>query len=133
MGGAVAQYASADQSPRKAVRTADPLAAVLAAGARVVGRTTTEELHLGLLAREGAALNPAAPDATASGTGAGAAMAVAAGLADFALGVDHLAGLRVRLALRAPLLCEVPAQRCRCGCCSARADPLLRQQHLQEL
>ena len=49
-----------------------------------------------LLAREGAALNPAAPDAIASGTGAGAAMAVAAGLADFALGVDHLAGLRVR-------------------------------------
>ena len=43
----MAQYASADQSPRKAARTADPLAAVLAAGARVAGRTTTEELHLG--------------------------------------------------------------------------------------
>lgn len=47
VGGAVAQYASADQSPRKASRTADPLAAVVAAGARAVGRTLTEELHLG--------------------------------------------------------------------------------------
>ncbi|KAK9839835.1 hypothetical protein WJX81_005197 [Elliptochloris bilobata] len=98
VGGAVAQYASADQSPRKAARTADPLAAVVAAGARAVGRTLTEELHLGLLAREGAALNPAAPDAAASGTGAGGAMAVSAGLADFALGVDHLAGLRIHAA-----------------------------------
>lgn len=58
-------------------------------GARGCGR---------LLGRDGAAYNPAAPDAAASGTGAGAAMAVAAGLADFALGVDHLAGLRVRVA-----------------------------------
>ena len=234
VGGAVAQYASADQSPRKAARTADPLAAVVAAGARAVGRTLTEELHLGraparvpacspgalntcsvyewgagawrpllracraraqerrdglevrgalrrlfgtvevhqrvathaslarsaggqagaegaragrppralarrcsfhreqlcapsysglhpgspgpvyaphpdgargsarLLGREGAAHNPAAPHALASGTGAGAAMAVAAGLADFALGVDHLAGLRVRPRMLAP-------------------------------
>ena len=47
VGGAVAQYASADQSPRQAARTADPLAAVVAAGAHAAGRTLTEELHLG--------------------------------------------------------------------------------------
>lgn len=36
------------------------------------------------------------PDSAATGTGAGIAAAVAAGLADCGLGVDHMTGLKVR-------------------------------------
>ena len=48
-----------------------------------------------LQAREGATSNPRVADCPASGTGAGVATAVAAGLADVGLGLDHVAGLKV--------------------------------------
>ena len=47
------------------------------------------------MGREGAAQYPGLPQCLASGTGSGAAMAVAAGLADVGLATDHLAGIRV--------------------------------------
>ena len=45
--------------------------------------------------QEGSTSNPVVQDCHASGTGAGVATAVAAGLADFGIGVDHVAGLKV--------------------------------------
>ena len=50
-----------------------------------------------LQAVSGVTANPEVPDCPASGTGAGIATAVAAGLADCGLGLDHVAGLKVGL------------------------------------
>ncbi len=64
---------------------------VLAAGATIVGKTVTDEMAWSLLGDNhhyGAPLNPRAPDRVTGGSSAGSASAVAAGLADIALGTD---------------------------------------------
>jgi amidase len=69
-----------------------PVVATLrAAGARYVGKTHTVELAFSLDGRNvhyGTPLNPAAPDRVPGGSSSGSASAVAAGLADVALGSD---------------------------------------------
>ena len=61
--------------------------------------------------QSGATVNPTLPDCPASGTGAGIATAVAAGLADCGLGVDHVAGLKASslflLGMGCMLVCRV--------------------------
>ncbi|WP_339949515.1 amidase [uncultured Albimonas sp.] len=67
------------------------VALLLEAGARLVGKTITDEISLGLLgvnAFDGTPLNPRAPDRAPGGSSSGSASAVAQGLCDAALGTD---------------------------------------------
>ncbi len=71
---------------------------LLAAGARAIGKTVTDELAFSLLGSNhfyGAPLNPAAPERLTGGSSCGSASAVACGLADFALGTDTGGSVRV--------------------------------------
>jgi amidase len=64
---------------------------LLNAGARFVGKTHTDELAwsmFGMNAHFGTPINPAAPGRIPGGSSSGSAAAVAAGLADIALGTD---------------------------------------------
>jgi amidase len=64
---------------------------LLAAGARFVGKTHTEEMAWSLFgtnAHFGTPINPAAPERVPGGSSSGSASAVAAGLCDFAMGSD---------------------------------------------
>jgi amidase len=81
-----------------AVSSAPVVAAALAAGARLVGKTITDELAFGLEganAHYGTPVNPACPERLAGGSSSGSAVAVAAGLVDFALGTDTGGSVRV--------------------------------------
>ncbi len=80
-----------------AQRHADAVAALLAAGATLTGKTITDEISLGLLGRnqfDGAPLNPRAPGRVAGGSSSGSASAVADGLVDTALGTDSGGSVR---------------------------------------
>ena len=64
---------------------------LLDAGARMVGKTLTDELTYSLSGQNvhyGTPVNPAAPDRIPGGSSNGSVSAVAGGLADFALGTD---------------------------------------------
>jgi amidase len=81
-----------------APRHAPVVAACLAAGATLVGRTHTDELSRGILGRNahyGTPVNPAAPARLPGGSSSGSAAAVAAGFADFALGTDTGGSVRI--------------------------------------
>lgn len=70
---------------------------LLAAGARLVGKAHMDEMAYSLLganAHFGTPINPAAPDRHPGGSSSGPAVAVAAGLADFALGTDTAGSCR---------------------------------------
>lgn len=74
-----------------ATRHADAVARLLAAGARCIGKTHTDELSRGIFgetSQDGAPVNPRAPDRLPGGSSSGSAVAVAAGLADLGLGTD---------------------------------------------
>lgn len=84
------------QSP--AATSAPAVAALLAAGATLNGKTITDELAFGLEgvnAHYGTPINPACPDRIPGGSSSGSAVAVAAGLVDFALGTDTGGSVRV--------------------------------------
>lgn len=71
---------------------------LLAAGATFKGKTITDEISLGILGENvfyGTPLNSAAPDRVPGGSSSGSAAAVAAGLADIALGTDTGGSVRV--------------------------------------
>lgn len=71
---------------------------LLDAGARLIGKTITDEVSLGILgenAFDGTPLNTAAPDRVPGGSSSGSAAAVAAGLCDTALGTDTGGSVRV--------------------------------------
>ena len=87
---------AADHTP--AARHAPCVAALLAAGAHVCGKTVTDELAFSLEGRNahyGTPRNPLLPDCLPGGSSSGSAVAVAAGLADFALGTDTGGSVRV--------------------------------------
>ena len=70
---------------------------LLSRGARVVGKTISDELAFslsGVNQHYGAPLNSAAPDRLTGGSSCGSAAAVAAGLCDFALGTDTAGSIR---------------------------------------
>ncbi|HLN10140.1 MAG TPA: amidase [Xanthobacteraceae bacterium] len=78
--------------------SAPAIEALLAAGARLAGKTVTDELAFsleGVNAHYGTPLNPACPDRLPGGSSSGSAVAVAAGLVDFALGTDTGGSVRV--------------------------------------
>jgi amidase len=71
---------------------------LLDAGATLIGRTITDELAFSLEGAnhfEGTPVNPAAPERLPGGSSSGSAVAVAAGLVDFALGTDTGGSVRV--------------------------------------
>ncbi|MBV9749360.1 MAG: amidase [Acetobacteraceae bacterium] len=81
-----------------ATGTAPVVAALLEAGAELVGKTKTVELAFGLTGENvwhGTPLNPAAPDRFPGGSSCGSAAAVAGGLADAALGSDTGGSVRI--------------------------------------
>ncbi|KRI01525.1 amidase [Curvibacter sp. PAE-UM] len=74
------------------------VAALRAAGARIVGKTVTDELAFSLEgenAFHGTPRNPAAPDRLPGGSSSGSAVAVANAEADLALGTDTGGSVRV--------------------------------------
>src|SRR4051812_36177037 len=74
-----------------AVHTASTVRKVLDAGARMVGKTHTDELAYSLNGENvhyGTPTNPSAPGRIPGGSSSGSAAAVAGGLVDFALGTD---------------------------------------------
>jgi amidase len=81
-----------------AATTAPAVAALLAAGATLHGKTNTDELAFGLEganAHYGTPVNPACPDRIPGGSSSGSAVAVAGGLVDLALGTDTGGSVRV--------------------------------------
>lgn len=71
---------------------------LLQAGARLVGKTRTDELAYSLdgsNVHEGAPINPAAPARLTGGSSSGAASAAAAGHIDFTVGTDTAGSVRV--------------------------------------
>ncbi|MCW5662868.1 MAG: amidase [Piscinibacter sp.] len=94
--GAGTRTLTATAPPR--TRSASAVVQLLQAGARFVGKTHTDELAFsldGCHAHFGAPLNPAAPDRLTGGSSSGSAAAVAAGLADVALGSDTAGSVRL--------------------------------------
>jgi amidase len=81
-----------------AVTSAAVVDAALGAGARLVGKTITDELAFSLEgenAHYGTPVNPACPERLPGGSSSGSAVAVAVGLVDFALGTDTGGSVRV--------------------------------------
>jgi amidase len=81
-----------------AERTAPPVIALCAAGARMIGKTITDELAYSLNGDNihyGTPRNSKAPDRVPGGSSSGSAAAVAAGLCDFALGTDTGGSVRI--------------------------------------
>ncbi|MGO8914443.1 MAG: amidase [Stellaceae bacterium] len=86
------------RSHAPAARNAPVVATLLAAGARLVGKTITDELAFsleGANAHDGTPVNPRCPDRLPGGSSSGSAVAAAAGLVDFALGTDTGGSVRV--------------------------------------
>jgi amidase len=78
--------------------TAPPVQGILDAGARIAGKTHTDEMAYsinGENAHYGAPVNVNAPGRVPGGSSSGSAAAVAAGLVDFALGSDTGGSVRV--------------------------------------
>jgi aspartyl-tRNA(Asn)/glutamyl-tRNA(Gln) amidotransferase subunit A len=78
------------------------VAALRAAGALVVGKTNTHEFAWGITTENphfGRTANPWDPARTVGGSSGGSAAAVAAGLAEIALGSDTLGSIRIPAAL----------------------------------
>jgi amidase len=81
-----------------AIATAPVVLALLQAGARLAGKTKTQELAYGLTGENvwhGTPTNPAAPDRFPGGSSCGSAAAVAGSLVDFALGSDTGGSVRI--------------------------------------
>lgn len=85
-------------SQKPAVAHAPAVARLLAAGATLKGKTVSDELAFSLEgenAHHGTPVNPRCPDRLPGGSSSGSAVAVAAGLVDFALGTDTGGSVRV--------------------------------------
>jgi amidase len=81
-----------------AAATAPSVLAPLMAGARLIGKTHTDEVACGMFGMNphfGTPINPKAPQRVPGGSSSGSASAVAAGLCDFALGSDTGGSIRV--------------------------------------
>jgi amidase len=82
----------------RAAHHAEVVRRLLDAGARLEGKTRTDELAYSLEGcnfHEGAPQNPAAPSRLTGGSSSGSASAVAAGTVDFAVGTDTAGSVRV--------------------------------------
>jgi amidase len=100
LAGVVTTYGNPDwaRTHPPAIATAPVVLALLQAGARLEGKTKTQELAYGLTgenAWHGTPINPGAPDRFPGGSSCGSAAAVAASLVDFALGSDTGGSVRI--------------------------------------
>ncbi len=89
-------YFGAERGP--AAGHAETVARLLAAGAELVGKTTTDEFAFGINGMNhhfGVPTNPEAPGRVTGGSSGGSAAAVAGGLCDFALGTDTGGSVRI--------------------------------------
>ncbi|MBK8158623.1 MAG: hypothetical protein IPK59_07595 [Rhodospirillaceae bacterium] len=85
-----------------AIEYAESVGKLLAAGARAIGKTITDEMAFSLNGQNfhyGTPRNSAAPDRIPGGSSAGSASAVAGGACDFALGTDTGGSVRIPAAL----------------------------------
>lgn len=83
---------------KKAVATAPSVLVPLMNGARMLGKTQTDEVACGMFGMNphyGTPINPAAPDRAPGGSSSGSASAVGAGLCDFGIGSDTGGSIRV--------------------------------------
>ena len=81
-----------------ATKNAEVVDSILAAGWQIVGKTNLHELAFGVTGINdwtGTPVNPQAPDRVPGGSSSGSASAVAAGLADIAIGTDTGGSVRV--------------------------------------
>lgn len=81
-----------------ASRTASVVSTVVEGGATCVGKTVIDEMAFSVTGENkhyGTPTNPAAPDRVPGGSCSGAAVAVAANLVDFSLGMDAVGGVRL--------------------------------------
>ena len=81
-----------------ATTSAPVVNALLDVGATMVGKTVTDELAFGLEgvnSHYGTPVNPSCPERIPGGSSSGSAVAVAAGLVDFAIGTDTGGSVRV--------------------------------------
>ncbi|XP_024019873.1 outer envelope protein 64, mitochondrial [Morus notabilis] len=81
-----------------AEKTALVVTALLKKGAKCVGRTVMDELAFGITGENvhyGTPINPQIPSCIPGGSSSGSAVAVAAGLVDFALGTDTTGCVRI--------------------------------------
>ena len=81
-----------------ATRTASSVERLLAAGAQMIGKTHTDEMTYSLNGENvhyGTPTNPRAPGRIPGGSSSGSAVAVAGGVADFALGTDCGGSIRL--------------------------------------
>jgi amidase len=88
---------SLDDAPT-AARNADVVQRALDAGCQIIGKANLHELAFGVTGINrwtGTAPNPKYPDLIPGGSSSGSAAAVAAGLADFALGTDTGGSIRI--------------------------------------
>ncbi|HUB49042.1 MAG TPA: amidase [Acetobacteraceae bacterium] len=100
LAGVVTTYGNPDWAGTHAPATATaPVAlTLLQAGARLAGKTKTQELAYGLTGEnvwQGTPTNPAVPDRFPGGSSCGSAAAVAASLVNFALGSDTGGSVRI--------------------------------------
>jgi amidase len=81
-----------------AVATAPAVLVPLMVGARLIGKSHTDEIACGMFGMNphfGTPINPRAPQRVPGGSSSGSASAVAAGICDFALGTDTGGSIRV--------------------------------------
>jgi amidase len=81
-----------------AEQTAESIQRLLLQGARLTGTTQTDEIMYSLNGENfhyGTPVNPKAPDCIPGGSSSGSAVAVSAGLVDFALGTDTGGSVRI--------------------------------------
>ncbi|XP_054818295.1 translocon at the outer membrane of chloroplasts 64 [Prosopis cineraria] len=81
-----------------ASQTSAAVSSLLEGGATCIGRTVVDELAFGISGENkhfGTPTNPAVHARVPGGSSGGAAVAVAAGLVDFSLGIDTVGGVRV--------------------------------------
>jgi amidase len=79
-------------------QTAESIQRLLLQGARLTGTTHTDEIMYSLNGENfhyGTPINPKAPDCIPGGSSSGSAVAVSAGLVDFALGTDTGGSIRI--------------------------------------
>lgn len=98
--GYVAGFGNPDwkKTHEPASRTAVVVSMLLKNGASCVGRTVMDELAYGIAGENlhyGTPINPQLPSLVPGGSSSGSAVAVAAKLVDFALGIDTVGGVRI--------------------------------------
>lgn len=86
------------ETHNEATHTARAILRLTDAGAKLIGKTCTDELAFsldGINVHYGTPLNPQAPDCIPGGSSSGSASIVASGLSDFAIGTDTAGSIRV--------------------------------------